>query len=182
VLGGDAGCRYHYCSDFFHVNDVMISSVRTRPAYASSSPRADTLVDGDEVTKPATHLSVDKAVSCQFDRGEAALAERDSVHRISPDALDLLAHSVVVLCSRRRRRRRRGRTTDGGGRLAATSLARNAQHGDREDRRRCRRRQHPAPPGRAAGRDAPHRHRDRRILATASEDARPSAADSRAAR
>ena len=42
-------------------------------------------------------------MSGKFDSGEAAFAEHDTVHRIAPDALNLLAHSVL-LCSRRRRR------------------------------------------------------------------------------
>jgi len=33
-------------------------------------------------------------VSGQFDRSETAFAERDAVHRIAPNALDLSAHSA----------------------------------------------------------------------------------------
>ena len=51
-------------------------------------------------------------MSGKFDSGEAAFAECDTVHRITPDALDLLAHSVPLYS---RRRRPVGGDGDGGG-------------------------------------------------------------------
>ena len=57
---------------------------------------------GDDSAKRKTDLSINESVGGKFDVGKAAFAECDTVHRIAPDALYLLAHSVP-LCSRRRR-------------------------------------------------------------------------------
>jgi len=91
-------------------------------------------------------------VSGKLDSCKAAFAESDTVHCIAPDALYLLAHSVLVWS---RRRRPGGGGGGGGGELtrgrrAATSLART-DHGVGDGLGSgCRHlvgRRHPALPG-----------------------------------
>jgi len=85
-------------------------------------------------------------VSGKFDSCKASFAERDSIHRIAPNALDLFAHSVLTAITA-------GVVVvvggGGGGdltrgRRAATSLA---PHLDDHDNGDDGRRRHPEPPG-----------------------------------